>query len=113
MGDRLRPVWDFDDLDASRTRFRALLDEETTDVGRAEVLTQLARVEGLQDRFADGDQLLDCRSGQLGQPRILDPDPHRGHASRSISVLIEPSSSFHEAVNFSTPSDSSTSTTSW
>ena len=47
MGDRLRPVWDFDDLDASRTRFRALLDEETTDVGRAEVLTQLARVEGL------------------------------------------------------------------
>ena len=71
MGDRLRPVWDFDDLEASRTRFRALLDEETTDVGRAEVLTQLARVEGLQDRFADGDQLLDEASALAGSDPLV------------------------------------------
>ena len=45
MSDRLRSLWDFDDLDASEQRLRTQLDEETTDVGRAEVLTQLARVQ--------------------------------------------------------------------
>ena len=47
MGDRLRPLWDFDDLEASRERFLAQLAEETPDASRAEVLTQLARVESL------------------------------------------------------------------
>ena len=59
MGDRLRPLWDFDDLDASQARFRAQLAEETTDAGRAEVLTQLARVESLRDEFERCDELLD------------------------------------------------------
>jgi len=59
MGDRLRPLWDFDDLDASRERFLAQLAEETTDVGRGEVLTQLARVESLRDEFERCDELLD------------------------------------------------------
>ncbi|HUZ16689.1 MAG TPA: hypothetical protein VMU72_11025 [Gaiellaceae bacterium] len=59
MGDRLRPLWDFDDLDASRRRFLAQLEEETTDAGRAEVLTQLARVESLRDDFERCDALLD------------------------------------------------------
>ena len=39
MSDPLRPLWDFDDLDATEARFRAL---------QAEALTQLARVEGLR-----------------------------------------------------------------
>ena len=43
MGDRLRPFWDFDDLDATQERFEAQLDREATDAGRAEVLTQLGR----------------------------------------------------------------------
>jgi tetratricopeptide (TPR) repeat protein len=59
MGDRLRPLWDFDDLELSRERFLAQLSEETTDAGRAEVLTQLARVEGLGDAFERCDELLD------------------------------------------------------
>src|SRR5437660_184775 len=59
MGDRLRPLWDFDDLDATRARFLAQLAEETTDAGRAEVLTQLARVESLRDEFERCDELLD------------------------------------------------------
>ena len=50
MSDPLRPLWDFDDLDATEARFRAL---------RAEALTQLARVEGLRGRFEEGDRLLD------------------------------------------------------
>jgi hypothetical protein len=48
VADRLRPVWEFDDLDASEQRFREQLERETTDAGRAEVLTQLARVQGLR-----------------------------------------------------------------
>ena len=48
MTDPLRPFWDFDDLDATEARFRAL---------RAEALTQLARVEGLRDRFEEGGRL--------------------------------------------------------
>jgi tetratricopeptide (TPR) repeat protein len=59
VGDRLRPLWDFDDLDGSRERFLAQLAEETTDAGRAEVLTQLARVEGLRDEFENCDAILD------------------------------------------------------
>ena len=58
MSDRLRSLWDFDDLDASEQRLRTQLDEETTDVGRAEVLTQLARVQGLRDDFDACETLL-------------------------------------------------------
>jgi tetratricopeptide (TPR) repeat protein len=57
--DRLRALWDFDDLDASEERFRAALEREPSGRGRAEVLTQLARVEGLRGRFEEGDRLLD------------------------------------------------------
>jgi tetratricopeptide (TPR) repeat protein len=58
MADRLQPLWDFDDLDASEQRFRALLEEETSGERQAEVLTQLARVEGLRGRFGEGKELL-------------------------------------------------------
>ena len=58
MPDRLRRLWDFDDLDATEQRLRAQLDAEETDVGRAEVLTQLARVQGLRDDFDACEQLL-------------------------------------------------------
>jgi tetratricopeptide (TPR) repeat protein len=59
MDDRLRPLWDFDDLDVSEARFWAQLHEEGSDEGRAEVLTQLARVAGLRGEFAAGDVLID------------------------------------------------------
>ena len=59
MDDRLRPLWDFGDLDASERRLREQLDAEPDDDGRAEVLTQLARVEGLRSRFAEADALLE------------------------------------------------------
>jgi tetratricopeptide (TPR) repeat protein len=55
--DRLRPLWDFDDLDATEARLRKQLEEESSDEGRAEVLTQLARVQGLRDDF-DGAEVL-------------------------------------------------------
>jgi tetratricopeptide (TPR) repeat protein len=59
MTDLLRPLWDFDDLDASEQRFRSQLAAEPTDAGRAEVLSQLARVEGLRGDFEACERLLD------------------------------------------------------
>jgi tetratricopeptide (TPR) repeat protein len=51
MADRLRSLWDFHDLDATEDRFSAQLGRETSRAGRAEVLTQLARVQGLRGDF--------------------------------------------------------------
>ncbi|MEP6751711.1 MAG: tetratricopeptide repeat protein [Candidatus Dormiibacterota bacterium] len=59
MADHLRPQWDFDDLDASERRFDEQLTKEASEAGRAEVLTQLARVKGLRGEFAAGDELID------------------------------------------------------
>ena len=81
MGDRLRPLWDFDDLDATEGRFRAQLELETADAGRAEVLTQLARVEGLRGRFEECDALLDEAEALGGaEARVL---LERGRRERS------------------------------
>jgi tetratricopeptide (TPR) repeat protein len=60
-----RDVWDFNDLESSERRFRELLAAEATAAGRAAVLTQLARIEGLRGRFADGDRLL-AEAEELG-----------------------------------------------
>jgi tetratricopeptide (TPR) repeat protein len=59
VNDRLRPLWDFDDLDASEQRFREQLEREEHDSGRAEVLTQIARVHGLRDDFDGAGRILD------------------------------------------------------
>ena len=58
MADRLRGLWDFSALDGSEARLRAQLECEPDDAGRAEVLTQLARVEGLRGRFAEAEALV-------------------------------------------------------
>jgi tetratricopeptide (TPR) repeat protein len=74
-------LWDFDDLAASEGRFRAQLEQETTDAGRAEVLTQLARVEGLRGRFEQCDALLDEAEALGGaEARVL---LERGRRERS------------------------------
>jgi tetratricopeptide (TPR) repeat protein len=56
--DRLRRLWDFDDLAGSERRLREQLKQEPDDAGRAEVLTQLARVQGLRGDFDGCDELL-------------------------------------------------------
>ena len=53
-----RDVWDFNDLDLSERRFRASLEDEETEAGRAAIFTQLARVEGLRGDFVAGERLL-------------------------------------------------------
>jgi tetratricopeptide (TPR) repeat protein len=72
--DPLRPFWDFDDLDGTEARLRGL---------RAEALTQLARVEGLRERFAEGDRLLD-EAAESADPRVrIRVDLERGRLRRS------------------------------
>jgi len=66
MADQLRALWDFDDLDTTERRLREQLALETDDSAKAEVLTQLARVEGLRDRFDAGDRLIDDAAGLAG-----------------------------------------------
>jgi tetratricopeptide (TPR) repeat protein len=70
VDDRLRPLWDFDDLDTSEARLRAQLEAEASDEGRAEVLTQLARVAGLRGDFESGDGLLDEAVALAGQSDV-------------------------------------------
>ena len=75
LTDPLRPYWDFDDLDGTEARFRAL---------RAEALTQLARVEGLRDRFAEADALLDTAAVESAAPLVrIRVDLERGRVRRS------------------------------
>jgi tetratricopeptide (TPR) repeat protein len=59
VDDRLRPLWDFDDLDLSSERLNAQLEVEESDAGRAEVMTQLSRVAGLRGDFELGDAWID------------------------------------------------------
>ena len=68
--DRLRPLWDFDDLDLSEREFTEQLDREVDDAGRAEVLTQLARVEGLRGAYDRCSDLLD-EAAQVGAGQTL------------------------------------------
>ena len=84
MSDRLRALWDFGDLDATESRFHALA-AETDGPARAEVLSQLARVEGLRGRFDDADRLLvEADALARGDPAAMARiDLERGRALRS------------------------------
>ncbi|MEU5690541.1 tetratricopeptide repeat protein [Actinosynnema sp. NPDC020468] len=67
MADELHVMWDFADLTATEARLRARLAEHLPDARRAEVLTQLARVEGLRGDPAAGQQLL-AEAEALAEP---------------------------------------------
>src|SRR5262245_708722 len=85
MNDRLRPLWHFDDLEGTEDRFRAQLEREPSDEGRAEVLTQLARVHGLRGDFEDGDGLIDDATLLAGGSTVARAriDLERGRLRRS------------------------------
>jgi tetratricopeptide (TPR) repeat protein len=100
MGDRLRPLWDFDDLDATQGRFEAQLEEEATDAGRADVLTQLARVDGLRGRFVEAQALLadaDALAGEStgARSRVL---LERGRVLRSAGEVAQAQPLFADAL---------------
>lgn len=85
MTDRLRPLWDFDDLDGSEERFRAQLSAEESPEGRAEVLTQLARIEGLRGDFDAGERLVQEAEALAGssESAAVRIDLERGRLTRS------------------------------
>jgi tetratricopeptide (TPR) repeat protein len=84
MDDRLRPLWDFDDLDETERRLRDELEAEASEDGRAEVVTQLARVEGLRGDFERADALMDDAAAHaesdVARARV---DLERGRIRRS------------------------------
>ena len=84
MEDRLRALWDFDDLDGTQERLEAQLDLEHSS-GRAEVLTQLARVEGLRADFDAGERLIEEAEGLAGDDETARAriDLERGRLRRS------------------------------
>jgi tetratricopeptide (TPR) repeat protein len=85
MADRLRPLWDFDDLDSTERRLSDLLEAKESDAGRAEVLTQLARVEGLREDFETSERLLqqaEALAGASNTARVR-IDLERGRKLRS------------------------------
>ena len=85
MPDRLRPLWHFADLDGSERRFRQALEDEPSLAGRAEILTQLARVEGLRGDFEAGERLVQEAEAQAAGellPRVR-VDLERGRLYRS------------------------------
>jgi tetratricopeptide (TPR) repeat protein len=99
MGDRLRPLWDFGDLEETETRLTAQLDVEASDGGRAEVLAEIARVHGLRGDFAGGDALLDDavalgRGSDVAQARI---ELERGRLRRSSGAPEEARPRFETA----------------
>jgi len=57
---RLDDLWDFSDAAASEARLRAAAEHETDAAIRAELETQVARALGLQERFAEADEVLDA-----------------------------------------------------
>lgn len=54
----LHSLWDFNDLSASRTRFEAALAKSETPDDQAVCLSQLARLEGLEQHFETAEDLL-------------------------------------------------------
>ena len=85
MPDRLRTLWDFDDLHSSERRFREQLERERSDKGRAEVLTQLARVRGLRGDFDGSARLLDEAESLAGSDPVANVrlELERGRMLRS------------------------------
>jgi tetratricopeptide (TPR) repeat protein len=78
-------LWDFDDLDATEQRLGRALEEEATDEGRAEVLTQLARVAGLRGDFDAAEQLIEKAVASAGPSTVaaVRVDLERGRLRRS------------------------------
>jgi tetratricopeptide (TPR) repeat protein len=85
VADRLRAFWDFDDLDATEGRLRARLELEASDGARAQVLAELARVEGLRGDFGAGERLIEEAESHAGESAVAAAriDLERGRLRRS------------------------------
>lgn len=97
----LDTVWDFGDPVGSEARFRERLANAQGD-DRLELLTQIARAQGLQRRFADAHRTLDEIEDDLGRasPRVtVRYLLERGRVLRTAGSLAPAASQFAEAVD--------------
>jgi tetratricopeptide (TPR) repeat protein len=69
--DRLRPLWNPLDLDATERNLRTAFAAEASAAGRAEVLTQLARVQLVRGRPDAANSLLDEASSLAGDDTVV------------------------------------------
>jgi tetratricopeptide (TPR) repeat protein len=75
---RVLALWNFRDPAESQVRFAAAADQEADSASRQSLLTQVARAQGLQERYAEGHATLDA----LGDPAELADEP-------GVRVLLE------------------------
>lgn len=76
-------LWDFDDPAASESRFRQAADHAPNQAVRLELLTQVARSQGLQRRFDDAHRTLD----EVGAAIASTTPPSHGTAIEARSLL--------------------------
>ena len=104
----LDTVWDFDDPAGSEARFRELLTNARGD-DRLEILTQIARAEGLQRRFADAHRTLDDIAEDAGRAsrrvaaryllergRVLRSEGSRAPAAAQFAAAMDRAVEAHE-----------------
>lgn len=94
-------IWDFSDPELSESKFRALLDEATTDDDRAEALTQIARTYGLRRRFDEAHETLDQAAGLLsaGSKAEVRYMLERGRTINSSGGQVASRQVFYQAVD--------------
>lgn len=70
MSTEINALWNFGDPRGSEERFREAM-ANASEIQRLELATQVARAQGLQERFADAHATLDAISEQVtGRPRV-------------------------------------------
>lgn len=93
-------LWDFNDPEASEQRFAAALSAEADPNMRAEILTQIARAQGLQRRFDEAHETLDeavacLQGGSRAEVRYM---LERGRVINSSGGRVASRQVFHQAL---------------
>lgn len=85
----LDELWDFGDPAGSETRLRAASAKAPDGIARAELLTQVARALGLQNRFEDATALLDELDVEQAMldDSLDDQDHHERAAGRGVVAV--------------------------
>ena len=96
----IRALWNFSDLSGTENAFRQAIADADDDGERAELLTQLGRVLGLQSRFDEGHKAVDeaaalAKPGTVATVRV---SLERGRLLRSGGSPTESEPHFVEAV---------------
>lgn len=100
MASDIDSLWDFNNPEVSEQRFKARLDSEPDPALRAEILTQVARSQGLQRRFDEAHETLDealasIEPGTRAEVRYM---LERGRVINSSGGRVASRQVFHQAL---------------